>query len=319
MLSHEDKELRKHYFRGFLNWFWLRPENALLCAIRAQNYNSTLKYFKDGKKSIDVSCGDGTFSFITFGGSLSSKCDMFRSIKNDKTFRDEKYDAFNHFSKNEYLIEIKEKPEKSYDFGLDWKNNLLKKADKLNFYNNLVHHDNNNTLPFSDGEMNYVYSNSAYWVDNFEEHLKDLTRITKSGGHLILEMKVEDIKKQTSKYYLPSMGERFHEIINAGRLSTWKGLRSKDEILRILTNIKGVKLKKVTPIYGGLPIKIWNLGFRPIFNPLSKMANNLSEKMRAEVKKEWIEIFYTLFEHILITYEASDDEAVEFLIIIEKD
>ncbi len=318
MLTENEKTLRKDYFKEFLNWFWLRPENALLLAIRAERYHSTLKYFGKGDKTVDISCGDGVFSFITFGGSLSSKTDMFRSVKTEKTFRKEDYDAFDHFDESDYLVEIEDKPDRSYEYGTDWKENLLKKADKLDFYNKLIQHDNNNSLPFPDEEMKYVYSNSTYWVDNFKFHLKDLVRITEEGGHIILEIKVKSIKNHTSRNYLPSMGEKFHEIIDAGRLSTWKGLRSKEKVIKILKNIEGVEIKRIEPIYGGLPVKIWDIGLRPIFNPLVKMANNLSPEKRVKVKEEWNQIFYNMFEHLLTNYEATDDTAVEYLIVLEK-
>ena len=72
--------MRSYYFKEFLKFFWLRPENALLLSLRAEAYQSTLKYFGDGSNTIDVSCGDGVFSFIVLSGTLSNKTDMFRSL-----------------------------------------------------------------------------------------------------------------------------------------------------------------------------------------------------------------------------------------------
>ena len=138
--------MRSYYFKEFLKFFWLRPENALLLSLRAEAYQSTLKYFGDGSNTIDVSCGDGVFSFIVLGGILSNKTDMFRSL--DLTSeRKGNFDSFDAFS-DEYLVEVEKDPNKSYEFGIDWKKSLLSKAGKLNWYDNLIEHDNNVPLPF---------------------------------------------------------------------------------------------------------------------------------------------------------------------------
>jgi hypothetical protein len=311
------EDIRRHYLKQFLKFLWLRPENALLLAVRADCYRSTLGFFGDGKGSIDVSCGDGIFSFIALGGELSAAADKFRAVNTDKTFREGNFDTFDHYD-DSYDLKVTRQPEKHYEFGTDWKDNLLKKAARLNFYSNLKLHDNNNPLPYGDGSMSYVYSNSAYWVSKFKEHLQDLARVTKRGGHVVLEMKTTNIVNYTSRHYLPFMGERFHQIIDAGRLSTWKGLRSKEEILGILEQVKGLKIKTVKPVYGGTLGVIWDVGLRPLYTPLVKMANQLKESNRQAIKDEWCQILYELFSDLILKYEADDKSAIEHLIVMEK-
>ncbi|MGM0609149.1 MAG: methyltransferase domain-containing protein [Candidatus Muiribacteriota bacterium] len=308
--------MRTAFFKKFLNFFWLRPENALLLALRAEQYQSTLSLFGNGKKSIDVSCGDGVFSFITLGGALSELTDMFRSLDLTKK-RGAGFDAFDSFD-DEFLIEVEEPPKLKYEYGTDWKKNLLLKAKKLNFYNQLLHHDNNNSLPFPDESMEYVYSNSSYWVQNFEEHLLDLSRITTKKGHIILEIKTSEIMEFCSNKYAPFMGNKFHNIINAGRVETWKGLRSKDEILKIIDSIPNTQVISVYPIYGNIMAKIWDIGLRPIFYPLYRMSEKLTNEERVSVKREWCQIFEELFYDFLKQYECEEHDAIEFCVVIEK-
>lgn len=308
--------MRSDLFREFLNFFWLRPENALLLALRAEVYQSTLVHFGNGERTIDVSCGDGVFSFISFGGKLSVKTDMFRSL-NLSQKRTGNFDAFDAFN-DEYFIEVEKAPDKKYEFGTDWKKNLLLKAEKLRFYSNLIEHDNNMSMSFPDNSMNYVYSNSAYWVKNLEHHLRDLSRITCHSGKIVLEIKTSEISAFTSNKYLPFMGTRFHNIIDAGRLETWQGLRSKDEILKILDRIPDTKIVSVQPIYGDMMAVIWDIGMRPLFSPLAKMANSLTDNNRTDIKKEWCQIFEDLFGEVLADYQADGKSAVEYCVILEK-
>jgi hypothetical protein len=252
------------------------------------------------------------------GGKLSSETDMFRALNMESTFRKGEHDHFDSYDED-YFVEVEKTPERGYDYGTDWKPNLLAKADHLDFYSELIEHDNNEPLPFEDGSMTYVYNNSAYWVERFEFHLQDLVRITESGGHVVLEMKTEAIKEYTSRNYAPFMGNRFHEIVDAGRLSTWKGLQSKEEILRILEELDDCHVQTVEPLYGGLPIKMWDIGLRPIFPPLSKLANGVPDETRLEAKEEWCTILYELLEHYLSKYEAEKETAVEYMIVLEKE
>lgn len=40
---------------------------------------------------------------------------------------------------------------------------------------------------------------------------------------------------------------------------------------------------------------IWDIGLRPLFNPLVKLANNSNYNIRKEVKEEWCDIIFNLF------------------------
>lgn len=306
---------RSYYLRQFLNHFWLRPENAILLSLRAESYWKTIQQVKEIKDKLDVSCGDGMFSFLTFGGQISPESDMFRAIKFGK--REGNFDAFDFFD-DTYKVKVVKNPEIYYDYGTDWKESLIKKAEKLDFYKKMMVHDNNLVLPFSDESMSYVYSNSAYWVENFEEHINDLARITKKDGYIVLQIKNDNVKKLSAKNYAPFMGDRFHKIIDAGRSSTWKGLRSKDELVSFLSSIKDIEIETIEPIYGDILSVVWDIGLRPLFNPLAKMANNLSDEQRVEVKGEWNEIFFNLFEEFINKYKVIDDQAIEHTIVLRK-
>jgi SAM-dependent methyltransferase len=305
---------RRDLFKEFLNFLWLRPENALLHAVRAEKYAGTASLM--GDNNIDISCGNGVFSFISMGGALADDTDMFRSLDLSKNERSGDFDVFDKYD-DSYFINIVKKPDFKYSIGTDWKENLLKKADHLSYYEKLIVHDNNKILPIDNESMDYIFSNSTYWVDNFEQHLLDLTRILKSGGHLVIQIKTLNIINTTSRVYAPFMGDRFHETIDAGRLSTWKSLRSIREYESIFSKLNMEVLYK-KPIYGGLIMKMWDIGLRPIFIPLSKMVNSLSRNNRSEIKKEWCDIFSEIFEQFIDEYQCSDEEAVEWLYVFEK-
>jgi SAM-dependent methyltransferase len=308
-------------YKNFLNFLWLRPENAVLDTLRAADFRKVLKkYLKKNKKILDISCGDGIFSFICAGGELNVNNDAFSSIKNKK--RSSKFDAYDFFDKN-YKIKIKKKPLFRFHTGTDWKNNMLKKASKTKLYKNLQLHNNMKKFEINDNNFDLVFSNSAYWVKNLNFHISEMTRVTKVGGHIYLQMKFKDsylktIVKNKSKFLL---GNKFYEIIDAGRLKTWKGILVKKEFDKVLKGFKNIKIIYYKPLYGDLVALLWDVGFRPLFKPLHEMARGLSKNNYIKIKKQWVDIIYNLSKHYISRYRPLKPftiEAMEYAILIKK-
>ena len=181
-------KIRQKIFLKFLNFYWLRPEKAFLHTLRAEKYIETFKYFRG--KTLDVSCGDGIFSFFCLGGELSAKDDQYKSLKNIKKKKiNLTEDVYDYFKNDEYKIKIKKNTKKKFSLGTDYKINLIEKSRKLNLYKNFLLHDNNKKLPKSIGKYDFIYANSSYWVKNFEGHISDLIDKTNKKGKLILSLK----------------------------------------------------------------------------------------------------------------------------------
>ena len=189
MANQTNKNLLNLY-KNFLNYFWLRPENAILSCFRALDFRKVVsENIKKKQKILDISCGDGVFTFIALGGKLDTYFDAFKSIKNKK--RTSKFDAYNYYDKN-FKVKIIKKPKYIVETGTDWKNNLLRKSEKLNLYKNLILHNNEKKLDIVENSYDLVFSNSAYWVKNIKQHLLDIKRVTKVNGHIYLQMKFKD-------------------------------------------------------------------------------------------------------------------------------
>jgi len=288
---------------------------------RSLAYRDTLKYFDAKDDTIDISCGDGVFSFLTFGGLLSADSDMFRSIKYEKNIS-RKIDNYDFYSKD-YFIKVNKDPIIKYTHGIDIKSNLLKKANKLNFYTTLQKVDNNLSLLFSDNRFSYVYSNSSYWIKNYIRHINDIIRITKKNGTIVLQVKNNTaLSFKENFFFKKNFGNKFIKIIDAGRYNSWKFLKSYKEIYNIFKNNKDVELLDIYPMYGQIIPQIWNFGLRPIFQPLSKIISQLDIKNRAQIKKEFIEIIFNLFEKYITNYRQEpfnkNKIEIEYTYILRK-
>jgi hypothetical protein len=94
-------------------------------------------------------------------------------------------------------------------------------------------------------------------------------------------------------------------------------MRTEEELINVLKSVKGMTIESIEPVYGDLLAKIWDIGLRPLFNPLVKMANNLNEENRNEIKEEWCEIFFDLFEDYLEEYVPQND-VFEYTYVLRK-
>ena len=83
------KILKIKLFKEFLNYFWLRPENAIIFTLKSCAIHKLRK--KKIRSSLDIACGDGVFSFITNFGTFKISEDMYLETNlNKKDIYDEK-------------------------------------------------------------------------------------------------------------------------------------------------------------------------------------------------------------------------------------
>jgi len=278
--------------RQFMNAYWLRPENAFWMTLRSL----TLSGHEFVSPSIDVSCGDGVFSFIHAGGTFEPSFDVFRAVAGLDNVTNTNADMFDHAS-DDYAPAIATRSATTIDVGTDLKRTLLKKAAALDFYQRLVQHDNNNRLPFDDESLMTVYCNCAYWVERIDFFLADLARITQRKGRIVLHVKLDSMRRYTLDAHRAKLGDRFLSIIGRGRFDTWPSLASQREWERRFAHA-GLTIVEATPFITKTHSHIWDVGLRPIAPLLVRMANNLTPKTRESIKHDWVDLCCELFEPI---------------------
>ena len=63
---------------------------------------------------------------------------------------------------------------------------------------------------------------------------------------------------------------------------------------------------------------MWDIGLRPLFNPLTKLVNNVDENIRMEVKKEWCDTIYNLTAEFVNNYKPIEKDAIEWIYTLKK-
>jgi len=281
-------------FKRYLSFYWLRPDNALSQTLRS----ISMKDIKFEHPSVDISCGDGLFMFYHLGGETESNFDGFTSTQADD-FKHEKFiDIYNNEDKY-YTVPVEKKAETQIDYGTDWKQALLDKASRLGIYKKTVLFDCNNVpFPFRDNYFKTIYDNSLHWIKNAEPVVKDMYRMLKPDGSVLLHV-ITPYQFQTLDELEPLLSKEAIDILNRQRRETMSGRRTLDEWSEMFTDC-GFEIKMVKNIIPNkLAIDIWNTGPRPFIHLLVQMVEQLEPSERNRIKEEWIDICYKLFKPFL--------------------
>ncbi len=273
----------------YLNAYWLRPENAFWTVLRSRAWAREPIH----ARSLDLSCGDGVFSFIHCGGQFGIGFDTFQVVdQSDKVSR-ENADMFDRAVDANWRPEIVVRPEGLIDVGTDLKWSSLSKAAALDFYGGLIRHNSEAPLPFEDATFSHVYCNSVKWVRNAAGLLREIARVTQPGGRIVLHCKLDSMKRYTLRGFERSLGEPVLALIERGRFATWPSLASRREWERRFERA-GLEIADELPIATRTHAHIWDIGLRPIAPLLVRMANSLTPANRSAIKRDWIELFKTL-------------------------
>lgn len=276
--------------RRFLSAYWLRPENAFWMVLRS----GALDAVPIRSPSVDLSCGDGVFSFLHAGGRLAPDFDVFGCVADLDRVTGAYADMFDAVDAG-YQPKVLTAPPYEFDCGTDCKRSLLDKAARLSFYHRLIEHDSNGPLPFDSGEFETVYCNAAYWVERVEDFLAELRRITAAGGSVILQVKLDGIRRCTLDRHRDALGRRWLDIINRGRFETWPSLCDRETWQRRFDEA-GLEVLAAMPFVTRTHAHVWDVGLRPIAPLLVRTMNSIHAHLRREIKRDWVDLFCTLLE-----------------------
>jgi SAM-dependent methyltransferase len=258
----------------------LRSLTLTRCAIRSPSF--------------DVACGDGVFSFLHAGGAFDDAFDVFGAVGHLGRVTEQHADMFDAASDRFDPI-IARPPDQQIDLGTDLKPELLRKADKLGLYRRLVEHDGNAPLPLSDEAFATVYCNSAYWIRAIDLFLRELRRVTRADGCIILHVKLASMRDYTLEAFGRQLGERFLRIIDRGRRECWPTVGTRRQWEERFGRA-GLAIVEATPFATRTHAQIWDVGLRPIAPMLVRMADALSPDTRLAVKRDWVGLFLDLLE-----------------------
>lgn len=305
MSSRTEKQLR-----SFLEARWLRPEGALFGTLKSRSMDRI--DFKS--PSVDISCGEGSLMFQHLGGEFGSDYDMYRETRARDFKHDQFVDIFD--CDREIIPSIRKAPDKTIDFATDWKQELLNKAGRLGVYKDMIFHDNNILpLPFRDEQLETVFSTALYWIENVEDILADIHRILRPGGRLATTA-MTPLMLNTLAKLQPILSPKAISILDRSRSTTMSGAADAATWEGMLKRA-GFRVEHMESVFPTENlIDIWNIGMRPVSHLLIQMSEEMNLARRAEIKEEWVEIFYELLLPLVSLPNICPLDRAPYLMII---
>jgi SAM-dependent methyltransferase len=296
----------------FENIYYLRPENFVYSFLRSKACIDNFK-FKNSDQTLDIGCGDGVFSFITYGGTFNKSFDVFYDINNKdirKLFEFETNDIYGDSSRIiRNKINILNNPEFNLLYATDIMKASIKKAEELKIFKKIILHDSNKPFNLKSDSLDYIYTNSIYYVQDIETHLKELYRMIKPGGVIIAQVKTDKFKDvypynkgiflDWSKKAVKLLDRNIYKSViqNLKPLNYWHKMIRKYDFKII--NTQNVCTKNQA--------QFWLYGMRYVSPFLIYLFNELDDEKRCSLKKDFINYTKPITSEILKDKIQADD------------
>lgn len=273
-------------FDELLNVFWLRPETALWREIDIR----AMQGFDFKMPSLDLGCGDGVFSFIRSGGGFSAEFDAFQTLAGLNRFF-ENVDVFDAFDPR-VSPAVTRPAGHRISFGFDHKANLLGKAGQLGIYESLKQGDANRKLPFADDSLKSVFSNVVYWLDDPQAVFKEVGRVLQPGGRACLMLPNRTFPEFSfyNQLYVKTKNPQwaFLEKLDRGRFADNIRQSRSGGDWEAMFKRAGLRVAAHKAHLSRAVVQAWDVGLRPLFPVLHRMARAVSPDAFPDIKREWI-------------------------------
>lgn len=303
-----------------LSLWWLRPENALALAsycIRGADIRP-----KPNEMAVDFACGDGVNTFFKCGGRFDFSFDIFGNSVHPATAKEIAENSIDIFDYEYelYMPMVSMMPACRYSYGTDHKKKLLNKANKLSFYDNLLHCDLRAESDIPNESIDLAYCNSLYWIPDPEQALKMIAKKMKPGGRLIFDVMTEHRKMLNFESLLPKMTKKWSDLMNRGRQYNNPGICDEEGWDKIFGYNSMTEIVEKRDIFPTAIALVWNVGLRPLFPVLNRLSNSLIDEVRHEIKREWIDTVTELLIPLLIAPEnlVSTGPAIRLQYVLKK-
>ena len=294
-----------------LNVYWLRPESALWDAIAS----ALISQFPLHAPSLDLGSGNGVFSFITAGGRFSQDYDWFLNA-DPRGFWENRdiYDTFKQRVRPNWVTRM---PSCHIDWALDEKKNLLRQATATGFYRHVANADANVRLPFRDESFQAVFSNILYWLDSFERTLREIHRVLRRTGRVLLCLPDPRFNDYCVSYQWKESNSEALRLLNRGRTESNLWTISYPELAKTATAL-GFEIAFHRYYLSPLTLRVWDIGLRPLSPVLIKMANAFENSERRSLKAEWIGIVRPFLLELFEMEQCSTEQGGFHFVCLEK-
>ena len=280
--------MKKNIYNEFLKLYWLKPVDSVWDSVCA---NYVFNWVNKHKIILDLGCGDGLNTAITFGAEIKDTYDRYEKAKSSYTGiyekRGKRETQFGDIYKNQVTTKLKKKTLRNINYGLELKNHHIKVAKNLKIYDQIFKSDFEN-IPLENSKVDCIFSIFAfYWGNNIKEQIKEANRVLKKGGEFVVT--------------LPS--EHLSDMHHAYNLS--RNMKISSNLRELLSEMNGNRQKFVS--FHGRKIQAWEKIFNRGGFKLIQTKKIINEKLF--FIQDIVQRFYTSY---LIKYNSDNKNFLKF-------
>jgi len=306
---------RDEYLREFMQIYWLRPESAVFAAVKAHRLQS----LPVTGRSLDLSCGDGLFSFISLGGRIAPEFDVFGDTGHLDRVRPDNADMFDYVS-GAYAVPVLTRPPLRISRAIDMKRSMLAKASALGLYEDLVEHDCNETIPLPDGSVDtLLFFNTINHYRDADTILRSIARILSPGGAAYISILDPSLGALYDALEGSFPADWLH-ILERGLRSLWPIMMQPDG-WRAAFDRAGLECRELAPLVDKRFIPVWSVGLRPLapnLVELARAARTGSPRDFPGIKARWVDLMCDLARPFAHMEPAAPEDAGTYLAVLRK-
>lgn len=261
----------RRYLRRFLEVNWLKPFDAVWDASVA----SVLESVSFEEPSLDVGCGDGLFMLVVRGGRARLSYDRYT----DTELR-LRGDFYNTRASVRQIAATP--PPQPLTVGLDHKAGLLDKARRTATYRYLIQGDGQ-ALPFADRSFSSVFCNILHWLPDWGAGLREMRRVLKDDGRLVLVVPNATVGEQLLSYHRAQRYRaagrpwraRFFDWIDNSRFYTLTRLTGDAQTWQARLAEAGLMVSESHPAVSTGVVRRWDFSTRPVLHVLVVLSRGL--------------------------------------------
>jgi hypothetical protein len=281
---------------------WLRPERALWDSHAFAAVRSFLRPPHDFERpALDFGCLDGFPSFVMMGGSLSMDTDEYADLVGGTTAASTSGDYF-AVHRPDATSTVIQSPAQKFSVGVSWREEHLKKAARLSFYDELHLAELANPLrQYPKGAFKTIWSPNLPWCPEpqLRAILFDHVRLLAPFGRILTI--VPDTRQLDAEIFakFQFMPKRWLSEMDRGIGSNLTRNARSDLEWRDFFNGVGLKVLRHERFLPQIVGATYQIGFRPMFPALMEAYGQLRQHDASqwrEVKRHWIETLVHFFE-----------------------
>jgi SAM-dependent methyltransferase len=208
-------------------------------------------------------------------------------------------DVFDHFHENHFSMEIFQAPTSTIALGLDHKDTLIAKANRLGSYENTIVSGANKTIPLANGSVSMAFCNILYLLEYLYDLFSETHRILRADGRFMVQLPERRAEEVMVNHLYGKHRWEWARLIDRNKYATTYPRYHEHEraYWDELLEKAGFRVATEVELSPNLVHLMWDIGLRPLFSAPMKMCRRLADVYQREVKKVWLDTLYEVLVH----------------------